>query len=121
MTTEPVIRMFEESKDTIFYPAGAVIFSKGDLGKNMFVVKNGEVDIKVGQQVITTHGPGHIFGEMALIDSSPRSATAVARTDCELAAIDESRFLFLVQHSAFFALQVMRVMANRLRNKMPQA
>lgn len=121
MTPEPVITMFEQSKDATALQAGAVIFRKGDAGKKMYVVKQGEVDIKVGDQVLNTHGPGHIFGEMALIDASPRSATAVAKTDCEIVEVDESRFLFLVQHSAFFALQVMRIMADRLRNKMPQA
>ncbi len=121
MNAEPVISIFEESKDFVSYPAGAVIFKQGEHGLAMYVVKAGEVDIKIGDQVIQTHGPGHLFGEMALIDASPRSATAMAKTDCDLVAIDEPRFLFLVQHSAFFALQVMRIMADRLRNKMPQA
>jgi len=121
MNTEPIIRMFEDSKDVIDYPAGSTIFRKGETGEFMYVVKTGEVDIKVGDQIIQTHGPGNLFGEMALIDATPRSATAVAKTDCQLVAVNESRFLFLVQHSAFFALQVMRIMANRLRNKMPQA
>lgn len=121
MSAEPTITLFANSTDFVSYPAGTVIFKQGDLGKTMYVVKDGEVAVKVGDQVIQTHGPGHVFGEMALIDNSPRSASAIASSDCELIAIDESRFLFLVQHSAFFALQVMRIMADRLRNKMPQA
>ncbi len=61
-----------------------------------------------------------IFGEMALIDDSPRSATAIALTDVTLAPIKENQFLFLVQNTPFFALSVMRVLAHRLRrqNKM---
>jgi CRP-like cAMP-binding protein len=52
---------------------------------------------------------------MALIESRPRSATAVARTDWKLVAVSEKRFAFLVQQTPHFALQVMRVMADRLR------
>src|SRR5512145_2787001 len=113
MSPEPKISIFEESKDFVSYSAGAVIFKQGDHGSAMYVVKTGEVEIKIGDQVIQSHGSGHLFGEMALIDNSPRSADAVAKTDCDLVAIDESRFLFLVHHSAFFALQVMRIMADR--------
>ena len=58
-----------------------------------------------------------IFGEMALIDDSPRSATAVALTDVTLAPIKENQFLFLVQNTPFFALSVMRVLARRLRRQ----
>ena len=51
---------------------------------------------------------------MALIDDRPRSATAIAKTDCQLAAIDENRFMFMVENTPFFALEIMRVMAHRL-------
>ena len=57
----------------------------------------------------------NIFGEMALIDSEPRSATAVAITDVELVPISEKQFLFLVSQTPYFALRLMRVLAQRLR------
>ena len=56
-----------------------------------------------------------IFGEMALIDNEPRSATAVAITDVELVPISEKQFLFLVTQTPYFALKVMRILAQRLR------
>ena len=97
-------------------PAGRRIFSEGELGDVMYVVKEGEVDVIVRDRVIETLGPGGIVGEMALIDKNPRSATAIARTDCQLVPINETRFSFLVQQTPYFALQVMRVMAHRLRS-----
>jgi CRP-like cAMP-binding protein len=81
----------------------------------MFMVKEGEVEIIKYDKVIDRVGPGGIFGEMALIDISPRSATATAKSDCILVPVDEYNFLFLVQHTPYFSLQVMRSLVERLR------
>jgi CRP/FNR family cyclic AMP-dependent transcriptional regulator len=97
------------------FKAGDVIFHEGDPGTVMYVISGGQVDILVGSQVVETAGPGSIVGEMALIDDSPRSATTIAKTDCELVAVDHKRFEFLVQQTPFFALEVMQVMSERLR------
>ena len=97
------------------YAAGDVIFAEGDKGDAMFVVRTGEVAIERGGRVMETLGGGGIFGEMALIDGSPRSATVRAKTDCEVAPINEKTFLFLVHETPFFAIAVMRTLADRLR------
>lgn len=102
--------------ETTAYKAGDVIFATGEAGKAMYVVSQGEVDIKVGDNVVECISPGSIFGEMALIDNSPRSATAIAKTDCTVVPLDQRRFQFLVQETPFFALQVMTIMATRLRH-----
>jgi CRP-like cAMP-binding protein len=81
----------------------------------MYVVQAGEVDILVGDKRMETSGPGGVIGEMALIDTNHRSATAVAKTDCTLVPIDETKFKVVVHNTPFFAIQVMRVMADRLR------
>jgi CRP-like cAMP-binding protein len=94
---------------------GEVIFSEFDMGAEMYVILEGEVELKIGGTVVETLGPGEPFGEMALIDQVPRTATATAKTACKLAVIPEKRFLFLVQTAPFFALQIMKVMADRLR------
>jgi len=82
----------------------------------MYVVQEGEVDIVVGTSVAETVAPGGIFGEMALIDQHVRSAGAVARTPCKLVLVDQRRFQFLVAETPFFAIQVMSIMAERLRH-----
>jgi CRP-like cAMP-binding protein len=66
-------------------------------------------------KLVETVRPGGILGEMALIDAAPRSATAIAKTQCVLVPIDEKRFADLIQRRPEFALHVMRVLANRLR------
>lgn len=81
----------------------------------MYIVVEGDVDIVISDKVIETVGPGGILGEMALIDNKARSATAIAKTDCKLLPINKTHFVFLVQETPYFALQVMRTMAERLR------
>ncbi|MGC2410280.1 MAG: cyclic nucleotide-binding domain-containing protein [Methyloceanibacter sp.] len=97
------------------FAASEVIFSEGDKGDAMYVVRSGEVVIERGGRPMETLGGGGIFGEMALIDGSPRSATVRAKTDCVVAPINEKSFLFLVHETPFFAIAVMRTLANRLR------
>jgi CRP/FNR family transcriptional regulator, cyclic AMP receptor protein len=96
---------------------GDVIFRTGDPGDVMYLVKTGWVDIFLGSELLDSVGPGGIFGEMALIGDEPRSATAIARTDCTLTPIDSGRFEFLVQETPYFAVMVMRVLADRLRRR----
>jgi CRP/FNR family cyclic AMP-dependent transcriptional regulator len=95
--------------------AGEIIFKEGDEAHQLFVIKSGEVRIQSGNRTLAELSTNHIFGEMALIDDAPRSATATAKTDVELVPISEKQFLFLVSQTPFFALKVMRVLARRLR------
>jgi CRP-like cAMP-binding protein len=98
------------------YAAGDVIFAEGDKGDAMYVVRSGEVTVERNGRIMETLGGGGVFGEMALIDGAPRSATARAKTDCEVAPINEKTFLFLVHETPFFAIAVMRTLASRLRH-----
>jgi CRP/FNR family cyclic AMP-dependent transcriptional regulator len=95
--------------------AGEIIFSEGDEANQLFVIKSGEVSIRSGNRTLAELSSNTIFGEMALIDAAPRSATAMAKTDVELVPISEKQFLFLVSQTPYFALKVMRVLARRLR------
>ena len=99
---------------------GEVVFAEGDKGEHMYVVRSGDIEIERNGQVIETLSGGGIFGEMALIDGSPRSATARAKTDAEVAPINEKSFLFLVHETPFFAIAVMRTLAERLRRSAPR-
>jgi CRP/FNR family transcriptional regulator, cyclic AMP receptor protein len=108
------LMLFRHS-ETVKFHAGQIIFRAEETGTQMYVVSEGEVEVRIGHHILDIVGPGSIVGEMALIDQGPRSATAVAKTDCRLVAIDQSRFEFLVQQTPFFSLAVMKVMADRLR------
>lgn len=108
-------QLFRNSDQAEAFAAGQVVFSAGDAGTHLYVVVEGQVDILVNGTVVETIGPGGLFGEMALIEHKPRSATAVVKSAGKLVPVDEKRFTFLVQQTPFFALQLMKVMADRLR------
>ncbi len=97
------------------YAPGEVIFEAGDGGTQMFIVRTGSVELRVDGEALETVGPGGMVGEMALIDAAPRSATAVAGLGCALVPVDLDTFHKLVQGVPGFALEVMRIMAVRLR------
>jgi CRP/FNR family transcriptional regulator, cyclic AMP receptor protein len=99
------------------FAKGATIFWEGEQADEFFVVVRGQVDIRSGNRSFETVGQNGIFGEMAMIDDSPRSATVVALTDVIVVPIQEQQFLFMAEHTPFFALRVMRVLANRLRRQ----
>ncbi len=94
---------------------GEKVFSVGEAGDCLYLVKSGAVQIVMFGTVLETIKPNGIFGEMALIDGAPRSATAVANEACELVRIDRDAFRQLVRQNPDFALEVMHVMAKRLR------
>ncbi|MEQ8234581.1 MAG: cyclic nucleotide-binding domain-containing protein [Gammaproteobacteria bacterium] len=108
--------LFNNETDITEVADGEVIFREGERGDAMYVVVAGSVTLSVRGIEIGHLEPGELFGEMALIDAEPRSATATARGAGRIARVDERRFAFLVQQTPFFALHVMRVLAARLRH-----
>lgn len=109
------INVFRHATDAEELQSGQVLFREGDLGDVMFAVAEGEVELSLGGRVVEDVGPGGILGELALIDAAPRSATATAKTSARVVRVDEQRFAYLVHEHPTFALQVMTVMAERLR------
>src|SRR5678816_2705896 len=103
-----------ESNPTRLTP-GEVVFKAGAPGDAMYVVLDGAVDIRVDERVIDTATRGAIIGEMALIDESPRSATVLAREASTLVKVNSLRFQRLIQQNPFFAMHVMKVLADRVR------
>lgn len=97
------------------FKEGEIIFKEGDPGNCMYIIKEGAVEVTVAGKKFIVAKSGDLLGEMALIDSSSRSATAIARTDCKLVAISEKQFAFQVQRTPIFAIHVMKVLVERLR------
>jgi len=111
----PDLSMFANSADTRDYPAGHRFFAVGEAGDVMYVVLSGEVEILIRGKIVETVRAGGIFGEMALIDNRERSAEARAKTRVKAALIDQPQFFYLLQTHPSFSIEVMNVMADRLR------
>jgi CRP/FNR family transcriptional regulator, cyclic AMP receptor protein len=107
--------LFRQQTDTVQLAPGDFLFREGDKRDKMYVLLDGEMDVRLGDYVVETAKEGSLIGEMALIDDSPRAANAVAKSACRLAAIDQRRFHFLIQQHPHFATHVMKELANRLR------
>ncbi|HEY2568743.1 MAG TPA: cyclic nucleotide-binding domain-containing protein [Candidatus Udaeobacter sp.] len=108
--------LFRQDSDTVQLAPGDFLFREGDKRDKMYVLLDGEMDVRLGTYTVETARPGALIGEMALIDDSPRAANAIAKTECRLAAVDKRRFHFLIQQHPHFATHVMKELADRLRN-----
>jgi CRP/FNR family cyclic AMP-dependent transcriptional regulator len=93
-----------------------VIFKEGQAGSFMYLVKSGRVAIAVGGNVVEVVGPGGTFGEMAVVDQSPRTARAGSLEESELLAIDRATLMALVERQPAFAMALLRGIAERLRH-----
>ena len=107
--------LFSQQDDVVRLAPGDVLFREGERGDAMFVLLEGTMDIIVGDRVVENSRRGAIIGEMALIDQSPRGATAIAHDPAQLARVDQRRFHFLIQQNPFFATHIMKELADRLR------
>ena len=108
--------LFRQETDTVKLAPGDFLFREGDKRDRMYVLLEGEMEIRLGDYELETAKAGALVGEMALIDNNPRTATVVAKTASRLAPIDQRRFHFLVQQHPHFATHVMKTLTSRLRH-----
>jgi CRP-like cAMP-binding protein len=93
------INVFKHAKDALEVDAGDVLFRQHDAGDVMYAVVEGQIVLTLEDRIVEEVGPGGILGEMALIDTSPRSATATARVPSRVVSVDRRHFEFLVHES----------------------
>jgi len=108
--------LFRQETDTVQLAPGDILFREGDKRDKMYVLLEGEMDIRLGDYVVETAGPGGLIGVIALLDDNPRDTNAVAKTACRLATVDQRRFHFLIQQHPQFSTHVMKELAHRLRH-----
>ena len=104
---------------TSSYPTGAILFEENDPGSRMYVIRTGRVRIfrRIGRReiVLAVLGPGDFFGEMALLEGLPRSATAEAIEACELVEVDVQTFEAIIRSNTEIGVRIMRRLASRVR------
>jgi CRP-like cAMP-binding protein len=105
-----------QGQDPARYDAGKTIMQEGQAGALMYIVLEGRVAITIKGALVSKASAGGIFGEMALVDQSPRAATAVAETDCQLLAINRPTFLNLIKTSPAFGSALLAGLAGRAKD-----
>ena len=101
-------------------PAGTVVFSEGEVGTEMYVIQSGTVEVfkktaRGDEKFLATLEKGDFFGEMSILEDVPRTATARAKTDCELLKINQSTFDEMLRHNGEIAVRMLRKLSRRLR------
>jgi CRP-like cAMP-binding protein len=103
------------AQTTMRYARNKVIVKEGQAGVMMYVVLEGRLAVSIRDKLVEKIGPGGVFGEMALVDRTPRLATVVSETDCGLLAIGRNTFLDLIRASPDFAVSLLGAVSNRAR------
>ncbi len=107
--------LFRHDPDFIKIKAGNNLFNEGDSGDQMYVLITGKAAVSIKGVLINHCSAGDFVGEMAVVDGSPRYGTITAITDCKFVVICKERFHFLIDESPGFALEIIRIMARRLK------
>ena len=97
------------------HPAGTVIAREGEPGVGLFILLDGTAEVSIGGRKKATLGPGEFFGEIALLDGGPRTATVMAKTDVNMLGLTEWVFRGLMSEHPTIALKTLQQMAGRLR------
>lgn len=108
------LEIFQKQPNPLIFKAGQIVFEAGQPSDVMYGIIDGEVDLVVNGRTVETINSGEVFGIAALVEEQPRAYTAIAKTDCQLAVLDEQAFFFAVQELPMFALEVMQSYAARL-------
>lgn len=102
--------------DEVEVDEGTVLTKEGSSGREFFAIADGTAEVTLREEKLAELGPGQFFGEMALLDQGPRSATVTAATDMKLYALDARRFSTLLDRHPAVARKILRGLAQRLRD-----
>jgi CRP-like cAMP-binding protein len=103
------------AQTTVRYERNKVIVKDGQAGVTMYVVLEGRVAVSIRDKLVEKIGPGGVFGEMALVERTPRLATVISETDCGLLAVGRNTFLDLIKASPDFAVSLLGAVGDRAR------
>jgi CRP-like cAMP-binding protein len=109
------LQAIAKAGDEITMTAGTVIVDQGQMGREAFVVLDGQVTVKRSGRKITSLGAGAVVGELSLLDHGPRTATVTCDTDCSLFVIDQRHFRGVLEHNPSIAMKLLASLSARIR------
>ncbi|MEJ6487462.1 Crp/Fnr family transcriptional regulator [Nostoc punctiforme UO1] len=108
------VSIFQKQSDPKVFSASQVIFEEGQPGDEMYGILEGEIDILVNGKIVETIDRGEVFDVGVLVGVKNRTYTAIAKVDTKLVFLNEEEFLFAVQETPMFAVEVMKSYSKRL-------
>lgn len=116
MSPVKTVEIFQKAPSPQTFLAGEVIFQEGELGNIVYGIIEGEVDLWIKNQIVETIKKGDIFGQGALVQPEGiRASTAIAKTDCLIGWLEKPQFLFAIEHTPMFAVELFRSFSTRTR------
>lgn len=110
------LAMIAKATDEITVKAGKVIVEENKPGHEFFLILDGTATVRANKKKLAELGPGQYFGELALLDHGPRTATVTADTDMTLAVLGQREFVGVLEGVPGLAYKILAIMARRLRN-----
>jgi CRP/FNR family cyclic AMP-dependent transcriptional regulator len=109
------LRRIRSSLDEVQVPKGKVLVEEGRIGLELFIIVDGKAVVTRNGRKVVSLGPGDYFGELALLDRRPRSASVVSETDMDLLVLSQRQFNGLLESVPTISRKMLAAMANRLR------
>jgi CRP-like cAMP-binding protein len=110
------LQTIARASDDVEVPAGKVLVHEGKPGHEFFLILDGNASVKRGKREIAKLGPGQYFGELALLDRGPRSASVIAKDDMEVLVLGQREFAGVIDEVPTLAHKLLTTMAQRLRD-----
>lgn len=110
------LQAIQKAGDEIVMTAGTMIVDQGQMGREAFVLLDGEVVVRRNGRKVTNLGPGAVIGELSLLDHGPRTASVICETDCTLFVLDQRHFQKAIEHNPQMAMKLLGTIAGRVRD-----
>ena len=110
-----LVNLFRRDDELQTVQDGEYLLKAGGRSKTVYVLVEGSLEIRVDGRNVEIVEPGGVVGEMSMIEDEPVSADVLGKGEAKVAVVDANRFQFLIQNHPFFAIEVMKIMAHRLR------
>src|SRR3954469_9392119 len=101
--------------EEVYLEEGRLIFSKGDIGTSMYFIYSGSINIHDGEHVLAVLGESEVVGELSILDSETRSASATTSNDCVLLKLDQEPFYEIMMNNADVLKGILKTLCKRLR------
>jgi CRP-like cAMP-binding protein len=115
LTPAETVQIFQSQPELKQFAAGEMLYREGDQADYMYGIIAGEIELVYQGKVLETLKTGEVFGIGGILGVGGRRTDAIAKTDCQLAYLNQKHFLFAVQETPMFAVEVMKEYSERLR------